>query len=281
MPPRCGPPSRPVSTIRPSRTVWVGPADVSWRRTAARSRGRWRRSKRSWAASATGRGASGRAWGGRMKTLLWPLTLPYRIAVGLRNHLYDAGWLRTRRLPTHVISIGNLTVGGTGKTPLVIWTANRVLAQGRRVAVVSRGYRRDSRESRVLVSDGRKLLAGPETAGDEPCVIAQRCPGAVVAVGADRAGVSAWVLGRFAVDVIVLDDAFQHRAIARDEDVLLIDATDDEGLRDLLPGGRLREPMASARRATAIVVTRAEDPGAAARVVRRLEQALGRPPDPV
>ena len=216
-----------------------------------------------------------------MKTLLWPLTLPYRIAVGLRNRLYDAGWLRTRRLPTQVISIGNLTVGGTGKTPLVIWTANRVLAQGRRVAVVSRGYRRDSRESRVLVSDGRKLLAGPETAGDEPCVIAQCCPGAVVAVGADRAAVSAWVLERFALDVIVLDDAFQHRAIARDVDMLLIDATDEESLRDLLPAGRLREPMASAHRATAIVVTRAEDPGDVARIVRRLEQALAREPDPV
>jgi len=189
---------------------------------------------------------------------LHALTLPYAAAVRVRNGLYDRGWLAQRRLSCRVISIGNLTVGGTGKTPFVIWVVEQLTAKGLRVAVLSRGYRRQDPSSFALVSDGTSVQAGPDVAGDEPFLIATRCPGAVVAVGADRYRLGRWVLDGHEVDCMVLDDGFQHRGLYRDLDLLLVDATDPEGLRALLPAGRLREPLSSARRASALVVTRAD-----------------------
>src|SRR5690348_5976878 len=115
--------------------------------------------------------------------LLRALSIPYGWATYGRNMLYDRGWLSQRRLPCRVVSIGNLTVGGTGKTPVTIAVTEALLAAGHRVAVLSRGYRRRGRAPRVLVSDGRRLLVAPEEAGDEPFLIARRCPRAVVAVG--------------------------------------------------------------------------------------------------
>lgn len=193
----------------------------------------------------------------RASWALRALALPYGAAVRLRNGLYDRGWLAQRRLPCRVISIGNLTVGGTGKTPFVMWVVEQLTAKGLRVAVLSRGYRRRNPSSTVLVSDGTGLQARPDVAGDEPFLIATRCPGAVVAVGPDRYRLGRWVLDRREVDCMVLDDGFQHRGLYRDLDLLLIDATDPEGLRALLPAGRLREPLSSARRASALIVTRA------------------------
>jgi tetraacyldisaccharide 4'-kinase len=157
-----------------------------------------------------------------------------------------------------VISVGNLTVGGTGKTPVVILLTEWLLAQGQRVAVLSRGYKRSNRVPFLLVSDGRQILAGPGDAGDEPSLIARRCPGAVVAVGADRSALGRWVLDRFSIDRIVLDDGFQHIALHRDLDLVLIDATDANGLDALLPAGRLREPLLGLARAGAILITRAD-----------------------
>src|SRR5262249_6696242 len=165
-----------------------------------------------------------------------------------------------RRLPVPVLSIGNLTLGGTGKTPVVIVLTEWLLAQGKRVAILSRGYRRTSTDLRLLVSDGERLLVGPNEAGDEPFLIAQRCPKAIVAVGADRYQLGEWVLHRFPVDCLVLDDGFQHLGLYRDVNLLLVDATDVEGLAAVVPAGRLREPLQAAARATAIIVTRADDP---------------------
>jgi len=158
-----------------------------------------------------------------------------------------------------VLSVGNLTLGGTGKTPVVILLTEWLLVQGRRVAILSRGYRRTGEEPLLLVSDGEKLLAGPLEAGDEPFLIAQRCPKAIVAVGADRFALGRWVLERFSVDCLVLDDGFQHLGLHRDENLLLIDATDIQGLQAVVPAGRLREPLRAARRATAILITRADN----------------------
>lgn len=186
------------------------------------------------------------------------LAIPYKIAVNCRNALYDRGWLRQQKLPCRVVSVGNLTVGGTGKTPVTIFVTDTLLRAGNRVAVLSRGYRRRSRASRVLVSDGHRVLAGPDAAGDEPFLIAQRCPEAIVAVGANRYQLGRWVLERYPVDCIVLDDGFQHRTLARDVNLLLVDATDQAGLRALLPSGRLREPLSSAGRASAWIITRVQ-----------------------
>ena len=110
----------------------------------------------------------------------------------------------------------------------------------------------------LLVSDGRTIIADPAEAGDEPYLIAQRCPEAVVAVGANRYRLGRWVLERFPVDYFVLDDGFQHLALHRDVDLLLVDASDPTGLEALLPAGRLREPLSAAARATALVLTRCD-----------------------
>ena len=199
---------------------------------------------------------------------------PYEVGARLRAYGYEHGWFARRRLPVPIISIGNLTVGGTGKTPLVIEITDWLLRAGRRVGVLSRGYRRTSREPLVLVSDGAKIVATPEEAGDEPFLIAQRCPGAVVAVGADRYRLARRVLKECGVDCLVLDDGFQHLAVDRDVNLLLVDATDAHGLELLLPAGRLREPITAAKRATGVIVTRAERPDQVNDILKRLGSAV-------
>ncbi len=213
--------------------------------------------------------------------LLQALALPYGAVAAIRASLYRHGWLPTRKLPCRVISVGNLTVGGTGKTPIVIFLTEWLLAQGKCVAVLSRGYRRTSRSSRVLVSDGRKLLAGPAEAGDEPYLIAQRCPKAIVAVGTDRYALGRWVLAQYPIDCVVLDDGFQHLSLHRDVNLLLVDATDARGLEAVVPAGRLREPLVAATRATALLLTRADRNVDPEPVLQRIRQAGGPVEDPV
>jgi tetraacyldisaccharide 4'-kinase len=207
--------------------------------------------------------------------------IPYGVIARLRALLYDWGWFTQRRLPVPVLSVGNLTLGGTGKTPVVIMLADWLLAQGKRVAILSRGYRRTSTDPYLLVSDGERLLVGPNEAGDEPFLMAQHCPKAIVAVGADRYGLGDWVLNRFPIDCLVLDDGFQHLGLYRDVNLLLVDATDAEGLSALVPAGRLREPLQAAARATAIVVTRADVPAQVTEVGQRLQATLGMVSDPI
>ncbi|MCP9451785.1 MAG: tetraacyldisaccharide 4'-kinase [Nitrospira sp.] len=182
----------------------------------------------------------------------------YEMVVRVWGWWYDRGWAEPARLPCRVVSVGNLTLGGTGKTPVVILLVEWLVAQGMNVAVLSRGYKRLQGADRLLVSDGVRLLAGPLEAGDEPYLIAKRCPSAIVAVGAKRSDVGRWVLDRYKVDCVVLDDGFQHRGLHRDVDVVLLDATDAGGLDALVPAGRLREPLESLARATVVALTRAD-----------------------
>ena len=212
--------------------------------------------------------------------LLWA-AIPYAVIARLRVLLYDWGWFPQRKLPVPVLSVGNLTLGGTGKTPVVIVLVDWLLAQGKRVAILSRGYRRTSTDPFLLVSDGERMLVNPKEAGDEPFLMAQRCPRAIVAVGADRYELGDWILNRFPVDCLVLDDGFQHLGLYRDVDLLLVDATDAEGLAAVIPSGRLREPLQAAARATAIVVTRADVPAQVTEVCHRLQSTLGTMPDPI
>ena len=191
------------------------------------------------------------------KGLYWVAGL-YGLMIRFRLWCYRKGWLTTTRLPCRVVSVGNLTVGGTGKTPIVILLTEWFLAKGRRVAILSRGYKRMSKEPRLLVSDGSRILVGPLEAGDEPFLMAQRCPQAIVAVGADRVALGQWVLEQHPIDCIVLDDGFQHRSLHRDVDLVLLDATDAAGLDALLPAGRLREPLTELCRANAVMITRAD-----------------------
>lgn len=209
------------------------------------------------------------------------LAWPYGWAASLRAMLYRRRWLPTHRLPLPVISIGNLTVGGTGKTPVVILIAEWLLARGKRVAVLSRGYRRRSSHEHLLVSDGQRLLAGPDQAGDEPYLIAQRCPSALVAVGPDRYRLGQWVLDQYPVDCFVLDDGYQHLHLHRDLDVLLLDATDLAGLQAMLPVGRLREPLSAASRASVHLLTRADSEVQADLVWDCVRKACDRLPEPI
>ena len=207
--------------------------------------------------------------------------IPYGMVARLRALLYDWGWFDQRRLPVPVVSVGNLTVGGTGKTPMVILLAEWLLAQGKLVAILSRGYRRTNTAQYLLVSNGERILVDPQEAGDEPFLMAQRCPRAIVAVGADRYQLGDWVLHRFPIDCFLLDDGFQHRGLYRDVNLLLIDATDVAGLAALVPAGRLREPLKAAVRATAIIVTRADVLAQVNEVRRKLGAVLGSMPDTI
>ena len=195
--------------------------------------------------------------GGWLLAPLVPLSHLYGLAMRVRATLYARGLLKRQSLPCRVISVGNLTVGGTGKTPVVIALAAALRDRGRKVGVISRGYKRRSGTSILEISDGRTLRGHPEDSGDEPFLIAQRCPGVSVAVGADRPLVGLYLLDRFSLDTLVLDDGYQHLALRRDMDILVLDAGAPFGNGHLLPRGRLREPLSAMERASAVLVTRA------------------------
>ncbi len=168
------------------------------------------------------------------------------------------GWRAQRRLPCRVMSVGNLTVGGTGKTPLTMWLARWCLGQGWKVAILSRGYGgREGGEPRVVSTDQSD---GPAWAavGDEPYLLAQELPNVPVVVGKDRFRSGMYACRQFGTDVLILDDGFQHYRLACDFDIVLVDATNPFGHGALLPRGILREPLRELRRADAVVLTRVE-----------------------
>lgn len=190
---------------------------------------------------------------------LRPLSPLYGAAVAARNFLFDAGVLRVRDAGVPVVSVGNLTAGGTGKTPLVEYLVRGFLARGRRPAVVSRGYGRSGRGT-VVVGDGTGVRADSAAAGDEPVQIARRFPTAVVVVAGRRAEAAEVAVQHLGADVVVMDDGFQHRWLARDLDLLAVDATLDLRREPLLPAGLRREPLSALRRADLVVLTRAGEP---------------------
>ena len=193
--------------------------------------------------------------------LLLPLTLLsflYKQSVILRNRAYHKGLLRARKLSIPVISIGNLTVGGTGKTPTTIYLARLLQSMGKRVGVLSRGYRGAASGAANVVSDGVKVRLGPGEAGDEPFLIAEKLPGIVVLTGKDRGLAGEYAQKNFSIDVALLDDGFQHIKLKRDLDILLLDGRNPLGNGYLLPRGNLREPPESIRRAHLVLVTHAD-----------------------
>ncbi len=187
------------------------------------------------------------------------LALIYGKIVDLRNRLYDRGVFETFDLGARTISIGNITTGGTGKTPLVAYVANILAERGEKVCILTRGYGREDPQNRVLVSDGSQVLASVREAGDEPFELAQKLIGkAIVIADADRVAAAEWAKRRFGVTAFVLDDGFQHRKAKRDLDIVCIDATSPFGSGEMLPAGRLREPLHNLDRADAIVITRSD-----------------------
>ncbi|MBA4422518.1 MAG: tetraacyldisaccharide 4'-kinase [Syntrophus sp. (in: bacteria)] len=195
-------------------------------------------------------------------SLLRLLSLPYRGAVALRNGLYDRGLFREMRLPCPVVSVGNITVGGTGKTPTAILLAKLLREKGHRPAVLSRGYGARMKAPVNVVSDGNRILMGWHEAGDEPVLIARSVPGVPVLTGPRRLLTARAAIGDFGADVLILDDAFQHRALYRDLDIVLIDATRPFGNGRLLPGGPLREPAEALGRAHLLIRTGGGNGGA-------------------
>ena len=183
----------------------------------------------------------------------------YSRGIALRNYLYDKGIFDVHDLGVRTISVGNITVGGTGKTPLVAHVAIKMAAEGEKVCILTRGYGREDENKRVLVSDGESVLVDAATGGDEPVELATKLLGkAIVIADADRVGAAEWARRKFGITAFVLDDGFQHRKVKRDVDIVCIDATDPFGGDKMLPAGRLREPVQNLARADVVVITRVE-----------------------
>jgi tetraacyldisaccharide 4'-kinase len=198
--------------------------------------------------------------------LLWPLALLYSLVARAKTWFYSRGIFRSRKLPGTVIAVGNLTVGGTGKTPMVLAIAERLAAEGKQAAILTRGYR-------GMADAG----SGGIPQSDEVALLRERLAGkGQLGVGANRYQ-SGMVLARHGIDWFVLDDGFQHLKLSRDTDIVLVDASDPFGGGMMLPAGRLREPLGALRRADIVVITRsvqAPSPAIEATIRRHTENPI-------
>jgi tetraacyldisaccharide 4'-kinase len=192
-------------------------------------------------------------------TFLWGISQAYSAVVRLRRWGYEKGLMPTCQLPCPVISVGNIAIGGTGKTPMVVHLARLIEGMGRRVAVISAGYKGTAyKGGGTIVSDGRSLACNARQSGDEPYLVATLLGNIPVVVGKDRWSAGKMALDQFDPEILLLDDAYQHLRLKRDLNLLLLDARRPFGNSYLLPRGRLREPASVLSKADAIVLTRSE-----------------------
>lgn len=198
-----------------------------------------------------------------LKLVLVPLAVLYSAGMRIRAVLYGKGLRPSHSLPCRVVSVGNLSVGGTGKTPMVLYLARYLTAQGLKVVIISRGYRGRLEVTGGIVSDGHKVLVGVDDSGDEPQIMARLLQGVPVIVGGNRYRAGQRALKAFSPDVILLDDAFQHLRLQRDLDLVLVDCRRPFGNGYTLPAGELREPPRSLNRGHAAIMTRCPADGAA------------------
>jgi tetraacyldisaccharide 4'-kinase len=218
---------------------------------------------------------------GRRTSPFWGLILSalsvlYRTAVYLRRVFFRLHIFKHKKISCPVISIGNLTLGGTGKTPTVIQVAQLLKSNNRRPVIVSRGYGRKDETEIIVVSDGRSVLVDVEIGGDEPVMIGSMLPGIPIVVGRKRYQAALLALQRFNPDVVVLDDGFQHLPLNRDLDIVLVDAGNPFGNGRLFPAGILREPMNALERAHAVLITKTDgtsDVGMLKETIRRYTRA--------
>ncbi len=182
-----------------------------------------------------------------------PVVWIYRLVISIRNFCYDHAIFKMTKLPALVVSIGNLSAGGTGKTPLTILLANTLHAGGWKVAIVARGYRRQ-KKGLVVVSDGRQILARIAEAGDEPLLMAQACAGVPVIVDEQKKIAAAAAVEKFAPDLVLVDDGFQHRQLHRDIDIVLVEAETPLSNLWWFPAAPMREPASSLRRAGFVII---------------------------
>jgi tetraacyldisaccharide 4'-kinase len=205
-----------------------------------------------------------------LAVLLYALSKGYGGLVHLRRLGYRKRLIPSKKLPCMVISIGNLTVGGTGKTPMAIYLARTIQGLGHRVVVVSRGYKGAAEKSGGIVSDGESLLMGYKEAGDEPLMLAKILRGVPVLVGSNRYQAGRVAVKQFNPNIVILDDGFQHLALQRDIDLVLLDANLPLGNTHLLPRGTLREPISALKRGNAFILTRtSSDSGSQSEVTTR------------
>ena len=191
----------------------------------------------------------------RLKFLLFPLTLFYRATIFWRNILYNYKFFISRTLPTKIISVGNITSGGTGKTPMVIYLVKKLKEKGKNVAILSRGYGRKTAGTQ-LVTDGQKPVDDWRNFGDEPTLLAEKLKGVPIVVDENRYRGGLFLVDKFKPDVIILDDGFQHRSLNRNVDIVLINSQDVRGDYKLIPYGNLREPIKHLKRADILVFTK-------------------------
>jgi tetraacyldisaccharide 4'-kinase len=191
-------------------------------------------------------------------------SIPYGLGSRFRKWSYDVGIFEKKSLPGLVISIGNLTVGGTGKTPAVAMLARWALGSGHRAAILSRGYGGKYSEKVLEVSDGNSIKAAPMDTGDEPYLLAKRLSGVPIIISKNRYHAGLFAHEKFGCNFFILDDGFQHMALKRDLDIVLIDAENPFGNGHLLPWGPLREPVSQLARADAFIITRVSQHGSGA-----------------
>jgi tetraacyldisaccharide 4'-kinase len=199
------------------------------------------------------------------------LSLPYRLGCSIRLLLYRCGLRKQTKLKARVISVGNVTVGGTGKTPLVIYLAERLKARGKRVAALSRGYKRKKKE-RVDLNQRTVRQIEWRDVGDEPYFLARRLSGVPIIVAKNRCHSGNYAVEKHDAQFLILDDGFQHLRLFRDLDIVVIDSVNPFGNGRLLPAGPLREPIASLRRADVFVLTKTDqvsNTGALIEILRR------------
>ena len=203
--------------------------------------------------------------------LLFPLALVYWGLVFSRNLFYKLNFFTVHKVDCKVLSIGNLTLGGTGKTPMVVFFAIYLISLGKKVAILSRGYGRKTK-GMVLVSKGDgNILCSWQDCGDEPYMIANKLKGVPVLVDENRYRGGLYLRESFNPDIIIMDDGFQHRALHRDLDVVLIDGGDSISEHRLLPHGKLREPWSNIIRADAIIITKKRP---SALIKRKIDETL-------
>lgn len=201
------------------------------------------------------------------RALVWIPAKLYELAVRLRIAAYETGYVSAKKLKPAVVSIGNITLGGTGKTPLVQYVASYLVEEGFRVAVLTRGYGRRSKGLRVL-NDTRSVAPKAEISkntdyaefGDEATMTARALPNVPIVVDGDRYESGSFAEREMGAEVLILDDGYQHLALDRDLNFLVIDATDPFGGFEMVPFGRLREPLYAIKRADAVIINRAHRP---------------------
>ena len=183
------------------------------------------------------------------------LSFIYKFLVAIRKIFYETKILSTKSLKCKVISIGNITVGGSGKTPTVEYLSKLLQSKGHKVGIISRGYKRKSK-STIVVTDGKKKPESWEHVGDEPFLLAHKLENIPIVVGASRYKAGSMMIKKFQPDVILIDDGFQHLSLHRDLDIVLVNSKDKESDHKLIPSGKLREPISNLDRADLIIITK-------------------------